>query len=73
MERHEVTYAFDSTEHFTADIRAISAPIRAMIEQDAGEAPEGAWDAITQAAANAGAGSKPLSFSNAALLASATA
>jgi hypothetical protein len=60
-------------EHFTAYIRAISAPIRAMIEQHAGEAQEEAWDAITQAAADAGGGSKPLSFSNVVRLASATA
>ena len=43
----------DSPEHFTAYIRAISAPIRG-IEQHAGEAQEEAWDAITQAAADAG-------------------
>ncbi|HXV04852.1 MAG TPA: hypothetical protein VFP23_02985 [Solirubrobacterales bacterium] len=44
-----------------------------MIEQHAGEAQEEAWDAITQAAADAGCGSGPLSFSNVVLLASATA
>jgi hypothetical protein len=44
-----------------------------MIEQHAGEAQEEAWEAITQAAADAGGGSKPLSFSNVVLLASATA
>lgn len=42
-------------------------------EQHAEEAQEEAWEAITQAAADAGGGSKPLSFSNAVLLASATA
>jgi hypothetical protein len=73
VEQDEVTFEFDSPEHFTAYIRAISAPIRAMIEQHAGEAQEEAWDAITQAAAHAGGGSKPLSFSNVVLLASATA
>jgi hypothetical protein len=73
VEKAEVTYEFDSPEHFTAYIRAISAPIRAMIEQYAGEAREDAWDAITQAAADAGGGWKPLSFSNVVLLASATA
>ena len=73
VERAEVTFEFDSPEHFTAYVRAISAPIRAMIEQHAGEAQEEAWDAITQAAAEAGGGSKPLSFSNVVLLASATA
>ena len=54
VEQAEVTFEFDSAEHFTAYIRAISAPIRAMIEQHAGEAQEEAWDAITQAAADAG-------------------
>jgi SAM-dependent methyltransferase len=73
VEQGVVTIAFDSPEHFTAYIRSISAPIRAMIAQHAGEAQEEAWDAITQAAAEAGGGSKPLSFSNAVLLASATA
>jgi SAM-dependent methyltransferase len=73
VEKAEVTYEFDSPEHFTAYIRAISAPIRAMIEQYAGEAREDAWDAITQAASDAGGGWKPLSFSNVVLLASATA
>jgi hypothetical protein len=73
VEQDEVTYEFDSPEHFTAYIRAISAPIRAMIEQHAGDAQEQAWDAITQAAADAWGGSKPLRFSNVVLLASATA
>jgi hypothetical protein len=43
-----------------------------MIEQHAGEAQEQAWDAITQAAADAG-GSGPLRLTNVVLLASATA
>jgi SAM-dependent methyltransferase len=73
VEQDQVTYEFDSAEHFTAYVRAISAPIRAMIEQHAGDAQEDAWDAITKAAAAASRGSKPLSFSNVVLLASATA
>jgi hypothetical protein len=73
VEQDEVTFEFDSPEDFTAYIRAISAPIRAMIERYAGEAQEAAWDAITQAAVDAGDGSRPLSFSNVVLLASATA
>ncbi len=73
VEQDEVTYEFDSPEQFTAYVRAISAPIRAMIEQHAGEAQEEAWDAITRAAADAAGGSKPLSLSNVVLLASATA
>lgn len=73
VEQDEVTFEFDSPEHFTAYVRAIAAPIRAMIERYAGEAQEEAWDAITQAAAEAGGGSKPLSFSNVVLLASGTA
>lgn len=43
-----------------------------MIERHAGAAQEEAWNAITQAAKARG-GSKPLRFSNAVLLASATA
>lgn len=73
VEQTEVTFDFDSPEHFTAYVRAISAPIRAMIEQHAGEAQDEAWDAITRAAADAGGGSGPLSLSNVVLLASATA
>src|SRR4051794_17660673 len=53
VEQDEVTFEFDSPEQFTAYIRAISAPIRAMIEQHAGDAQEAAWEAITQAAADA--------------------
>ena len=73
VEEAEVIFRFDSPEHFTAYIKAISAPIRAMIEQHAGAAQDEAWDAITQAAAEAGGASKRLSFSNVVLLASATA
>jgi len=73
VEQDEVTYQFDSPEHFTAYIRAISAPIRAMIDHYAGESQQEAWDAITQAAADAAGGWKPLSFTNVVLLASATA
>jgi len=73
VEQNKVTFEFDSPEHFTAYIRAIAAPIRAMIEQHAGEAEEEAWDAITQAAADVGGGSGPLSLSNVVLLASGTA
>lgn len=73
VEQDDVTFEFDSPEHFTAYVRAIAAPSRAMIERYAGEAQEEAWEAITQAAADAGGGSKPLSFSNLVLLASATA
>jgi len=73
VEQAEVIFEFDSSEHFTAYIRAVAAPIRAMIEQYAGEAQEEAWEEITQAAADAGGGSKPLSFSNVVLLASGIA
>ena len=73
VEQNEVTFEFDSPEHFTAYVRAIAAPIRAMIEQHAGDAQEEAWDAITQAAADAGGGSGPLSLSNVVLLASGAA
>src|SRR6478609_3699541 len=70
VEQDEVTFEFDSPEHFTAYIRAIAAPIRAMIERYAGTAQEEAWDAITQAAEEAAGGAKPLRFSNQVLLAS---
>src|SRR3954468_24645752 len=73
VEEAEVIFRFDSPEHFTAYVRAIAAPIRAMIERYAGAAQEEAWDAITQAAADAGDGSEPLILSNVVLLASATA
>lgn len=69
----EVTFEFDSPEHFTAYVRAIAAPIRALIAQHAAEAQEQAWDAITQAAADAAGGRGPLSLSNAVLLAAGTA
>lgn len=73
VEQDEVTFEFGSPQEFTAYVRAISAPIRAMIEQHAGEAQEEAWDAITQAAAEVGGGPGPLTLSNVVLLASATA
>jgi enediyne biosynthesis protein CalE5 len=73
VEQDEVTFEFDSPAHFTAYVRAIAAPIRAMIEQHAGETQEEAWDAITQAAADAEGGTGPLSLSNVVLLASAIA
>jgi SAM-dependent methyltransferase len=73
VERDEVTFEFASPEQFTAYVRAIAAPIRAMIEQHAGDAQEEAWDAITRAAADAGGGSGPLTLSNTVLLASGTA
>jgi SAM-dependent methyltransferase len=73
VEQAEVVFAFDSPAHFTAYVRAISAPIRAMIEQHAGDAQEAAWDAITQAAADRWGASEPLRCSNVVLLASASA
>jgi SAM-dependent methyltransferase len=73
VEQDEVIFEFHSPEHFTAYVREIAAPIRAMIEQHAGEKQDEAWDAITRAAADASGGSGPLSFSNVVLLASATA
>ncbi len=73
VERDEVTFEFDSPAHFTAYVKAIAAPIRAMIEQHAGEAQQEAWDAITQAAADAWGTSRPLRCSNVVLLATATA
>jgi SAM-dependent methyltransferase len=73
VEQAEVVFDFESPDHFTAYVRAIAAPIRAMIKQHAGDAQEEAWDAITRAAADAGTGSGPLSLSNQVLLASGVA
>jgi SAM-dependent methyltransferase len=73
VERAEVVFEFDSPQHFTAYVRAIAAPIRAMIEQHAGDAQEEAWNAITQASAELGGGSGPLRLANTVLLASGTA
>jgi enediyne biosynthesis protein CalE5 len=73
VEHADVIFEFDSPKHFTAYVRAIAAPIRAMIEQHAGAAQEDAWDAITQAAADAAGGSRPLRLSNLVLLASGIA
>ena len=73
VEEDAVVFEFDSPEDFTAYVRAISAPIRAMIEQHAGDAQEEAWEAITQAAADEGGSRKPLTLTNVVLLASASA
>jgi SAM-dependent methyltransferase len=74
VEPTEISYTFESPEQFTEYVRAIAAPIRAMIEQHAGDAQEAAWDAITQAAAAAGGGdSGSVTFSNVVLLASGVA
>jgi ubiquinone/menaquinone biosynthesis C-methylase UbiE len=73
VERAEVVFEFASPEQFTGYVRAIAAPIRAMIEQHAGDDQEGAWDAIAQAAAEAGGGSGELTLSNVTLLASGSA
>jgi ubiquinone/menaquinone biosynthesis C-methylase UbiE len=72
VERAEVNFEFDSAEHFTAYVKAIVAPVRAMIERHAGPAQDEEWDAIT-AAADAGGGSKPFRLSNVVLLASGSA
>ena len=72
VESAEVVYEFESPEHFTTYVRAIAAPVRAMIAQHASDAEE-EWDAITQAAADASGGSGPVRMSNTVLLASATA
>jgi SAM-dependent methyltransferase len=74
VEQDDVTFEFDSPEHFTTYVRAVAAPIRALIEQHAGDAQEEAWDAITRAAADAGGGSsRPVRLSNVVLLASGAA
>jgi SAM-dependent methyltransferase len=63
-ERAEVVYEFDSPRHFTEYVRAVAAPIRVMIEVHGGDAQEEAWDAIAEAAAEAGGGSGPVRFAN---------
>lgn len=73
VERAEVLFECESAERFTAYVRAIAAPIRAMIEQHGGDAQEEAWDAITDAVRAATGGSEPVRLTNAVLLASGTA
>lgn len=73
VERSEVVFEFDSPAHFTSYVRAIAAPIRAMIERRAGDDQEAAWDAITRAAADRYGGDGPLSLSNTVLSAVGTA
>jgi SAM-dependent methyltransferase len=73
VEEAEVIFEFESPAQFTAYVKAISAPIRAMIEHHAGEAQEEAWDAITRVATEAAGGQGPLRLENAVLLASGTA
>jgi SAM-dependent methyltransferase len=74
VERGEVTFDFDSPQQFTDFIRAVAAPVRAMIDAHAGDDPESAWDAITDAATELTRGSDgPLRMSNVALLAVGTA
>ncbi|MBS1886823.1 MAG: methyltransferase domain-containing protein [Actinobacteria bacterium] len=73
VERAEVTFEFDSAAHFTAYVRAIAAPIRALIARHAGDSQEEAWGAITRAAEEATGGSTPLRLSNVVLLAVGTA
>jgi enediyne biosynthesis protein CalE5 len=73
VEQGEIIFEFGSAADFTAYVRAISAPIRAMIEQHAGDAQEEVWDEISRAATKAARGSKPLVFSNVVLLAAGIA
>ena len=58
VEQHEVTFEFDCPERHRLH-QGDLCPIRAMIEQYAGEAQKEAWDAITQAAADAGGWREP--------------
>ncbi|MBS1678918.1 MAG: class I SAM-dependent methyltransferase [Actinobacteria bacterium] len=73
VEQAEVIFEFDSPAHFTAYVKAIAAPIRAMIAAHAGDAEDDAWAAITAAAADAAGGPGPLRLSNRVLLASGVA
>lgn len=68
-ERGEIVYAFESPAHFTEYVKAIAAPIRALIEQHAPDDQDAAWGAITAAATELAGGDGPLSLHNAVLLA----
>lgn len=69
VEQADVTYEFESPAQFTEFTREIAAPIRAMIEQHPQDVQAETWDAITEAAAEAGGGLGPLTLSNVVLLA----
>lgn len=73
VEKAEVVFDFDSPEHFTEFIKAIAAPVIALVAQLQPKDRDAAWDAITEAAADFGGGSGPLRLRNAVLLASGVA
>lgn len=73
VEQDEVVFEFEDPGQYTAYVRAMAAPVRAMIAEHAGDAQDEAWDAITQAAKEVAGGWKRLRLANVVLLASGTA
>jgi SAM-dependent methyltransferase len=69
VEQTEVTMPFASPEEFTEYTRAIAAPIRAMIEEHPEDMQAETWQAITDAAREAGGGDGPFSLTSVTLLA----
>jgi enediyne biosynthesis protein CalE5 len=72
VEELEVTFELDSPEDYTSYIRAIAAPITAMIAPHPEDVQRQTWDAITEAARDA-AGDGPIRFSNQVLVAAGQA
>jgi SAM-dependent methyltransferase len=72
VEELEVTFELDSPEDYTSYVRAIAAPIVAMISPHPEDVQRETWDAITEAARDA-AGDGPISFSNLVLVAAGQA
>jgi enediyne biosynthesis protein CalE5 len=73
VEDAEVTFEWDSPEHFTTFVQEIAPPIIAMIEPHPEDVQKEAWAAITEATREAVGGDGPVSFSNRVLLASGSA
>jgi SAM-dependent methyltransferase len=73
VEDAEVTFEWDSPEHFTTFVQEIAPPIIAMIEPHPEEVQREAWAAITEATREAVGGDGPVSFSNRVLLAAGRA
>jgi enediyne biosynthesis protein CalE5 len=69
VEQAEVIFEFESPAQYTEFTKAITAPVRAMIEQHPDDVQAETWDAITAAATEAGGGSGQLTLSNVSLLA----
>src|SRR3954471_20342977 len=72
VEELEITFELDSPEQYTSYIRAIAAPITAMVAPHPEDVQQETWDAITEAARDE-AGDGPISFSNLVLVAAGQA